>query len=60
MCTLYSYVLKSNKCNSLLFITFLKSPDLLTHPVYAAGPCRRSLSKGPSPLGLAVVNRVTA
>jgi len=34
MFTLYSYVLKPNKCNSLLFITFLKSPDSVTHPVF--------------------------
>jgi hypothetical protein len=33
MFTLYSNVLKPNKCNSLLFVTFLKSPDSLTHPV---------------------------
>jgi len=33
MFTLYSYVLKPNKCNSLLFITFLKSPDSVTHPI---------------------------
>jgi hypothetical protein len=33
MFTLYSYVLKPNKCKSLLFITFLKLPDSLTHHV---------------------------
>ena len=32
--TLCSYVLKLNKWKHLLFMTFLKSPDSLTHPVY--------------------------
>jgi len=31
--TLCSYVLKLNKWKHLLFMTFLKSPDSLTHPV---------------------------
>ena len=34
MYTLCSYVLKQNKRKHLLFMTFLKSPDSLTHPVY--------------------------
>jgi hypothetical protein len=34
MFTLYSYVLKPNKYNSLMFITFLKLPNSLTHPVF--------------------------
>jgi hypothetical protein len=32
--TLCSYVLKQNKWKHLLFLTFLKSPDSLTHPVH--------------------------
>jgi len=30
---LYSYVIKLNKGQHLLSVTFLKSPDSLTHPV---------------------------
>ena len=35
--TLCSYVWKLNKWKHLLFMTFLKSPDSLTHPVYICG-----------------------
>jgi hypothetical protein len=34
MFILYSYVLEPNKFNSLLFMMFLKSPNLLTHSVF--------------------------
>jgi hypothetical protein len=34
-------VLKPNKCKSLLFITFLKSSDSLTHPVHTVSDVKQ-------------------